>query len=176
MLREPTRRIRFLTRDEAQRLLAELPEHLADMAAFSLATGLRRANVTGMRWTQADLVRRLAWIHPDQAKARKAIAVPLNAEAVALLSKQVGKHASFVFTFRGNAITQVSKKPGTAPLSGLGSRNFVGTTCAIPGRAGMFREARHCLRCKNWAAGGIRIWCGSMPTCRRTTWCPMRIG
>ena len=42
MLKEPTRRIRFLTREEAQRLLAELPEHLADMAAFTLATGLRR--------------------------------------------------------------------------------------------------------------------------------------
>ena len=38
---EPTRRIRALTHEEAQRLLAELPEHLADMAAFSLATGLR---------------------------------------------------------------------------------------------------------------------------------------
>lgn len=35
MLNKPTRRIRFLTHDEAQRLLAALPEHLADMAAFS---------------------------------------------------------------------------------------------------------------------------------------------
>jgi integrase len=43
MLKEPTRRIRFLTRDEAQHVLAELPDHLADMAAFSLATGLRRS-------------------------------------------------------------------------------------------------------------------------------------
>ena len=41
MLKEPTRRIRFLTREEAQGLLVELPEHIADMAAFSLATGLR---------------------------------------------------------------------------------------------------------------------------------------
>ena len=92
MLKEPTRRIRFLTHDEAQALLAVLPEHLADMAAFSLATGLRASNVTGLQWSQVDLVRRLAWIHPDQAKARKAIPVPLNAEAVALISKQVGKH------------------------------------------------------------------------------------
>jgi hypothetical protein len=48
MLREPTRRIRFLTHAEAKRLLSELPEHLADMAAFSLATGLRAANGSGM--------------------------------------------------------------------------------------------------------------------------------
>ena len=47
MLRESRRRIRYLERQEAQRLLAELPEHLADMAAFSLSTGLRAANVTG---------------------------------------------------------------------------------------------------------------------------------
>ena len=40
MLKEPTRRVRFLTRDEAKRLLAALPEHLAVMATFSLATGL----------------------------------------------------------------------------------------------------------------------------------------
>jgi integrase len=82
MLKEPTRRIRFLTREEATRLLDALPTHLANLAAFSLATGLRRSNVTGLQWTQLDLARRLAWIHPDQAKARKAIAVPLNAEAV----------------------------------------------------------------------------------------------
>ena len=110
MLREPTRRIRFLTHDEAQRLLAELPEHLADMAAFTLTTGLRAANVTGLQWSQVDLVRQLAWIHPDQAKARKAIPVPLNAEAVTLISKQVGKHRTHVFSFRGKPIVQVSTK------------------------------------------------------------------
>ena len=92
MLKEPTRRIRYLVRAEAQRLLAELPEHLADMAAFSLATGLRRGNVTGLLWSQVDLVRHVAWIHADQAKARRAIAVPLNAEAVAIVAKHAGKH------------------------------------------------------------------------------------
>jgi len=88
MLKEPTRRIRFLARDEAQHVLAELPDHLADMAAFSLATGLRAFNVTGLQWTEVDLTRRLAWVHPDQAKARKAIPGPLNAEAVSLVRKQ----------------------------------------------------------------------------------------
>ncbi len=51
MLKEPIRRVRFLTREETDRMLANLPEHLADMAAFTLATGLRAANVTGLRWT-----------------------------------------------------------------------------------------------------------------------------
>jgi integrase len=110
MLKEPTRRIRFLTRGEARKLLAELPAHLADMAAFSLATGLRAANVTGLEWSQIDEERKLAWVHPDQAKARKAIPVPLNAEALALVLKQKGTHATHVFSYRGKPITQVSTK------------------------------------------------------------------
>lgn len=88
MLTEPNRRVRWLTREETDRLIEELPPHLADMAAFSLATGLRQANVTELEWSQVDLQRRVAWIHPDQAKARKAIPVPLNIEAVVILRHQ----------------------------------------------------------------------------------------
>lgn len=124
MLKEPTRRIRFLTRDEAQQLLAVLPKHLADMAAFSLATGLRRGNVTGLQWTQVDLTRRLAWIHPDQAKARRAIAVPLNAEAVVIVRKQAGTHPTHVFSYRGRPITQVSTKAWYAALEAAGIDDF----------------------------------------------------
>ena len=93
------------------RLIAVLPEHLADMAAFTLATGLRAANVTGLQWTQVDLVRRLAWVHPDQAKGRSAIPVPLNSEAVLLAAADVcGKHPTHVFSYHGKPIKQVSTK------------------------------------------------------------------
>jgi integrase len=56
---ESQRRVRWITQEEASRLLAELPEHVADMAEFSLSTGLRLANVTGLTWNQIDLGRRL---------------------------------------------------------------------------------------------------------------------
>ena len=124
MLKEPTRRIRFLTREEAQRLLAELPEHLADMAAFSLSTGLRASNVTGLQWSQVDLAKQLAWVHADQAKARKAIPVPLNAEAVLLVRRRLGKHATHVFSYHGSPITQVSTKAWYAALKRAGISNF----------------------------------------------------
>lgn len=124
MLKEPIRRIRFLTKEEATDLLAELPEHLADMAAFSLATGLRASNVTGLQWSQVDLARRLAWVHPDQAKARRAIPVPLNADAVLLVRKQLGKHLTHVFSFRGKPVTQVSTKAWYAGLKRAGIKDF----------------------------------------------------
>ena len=124
MLPEPTRRIRWLTRSEADRLLRELPPHLSDMAAFSLATGLRRADVTGLQWSQVDLVRRVAWVHPDQAKARKAISIPLNAEAVLLIRKQLGRHATHVFSFKGRPVTQVSTKAWYKALKRAGIADF----------------------------------------------------
>jgi integrase len=54
-----------------------------------------------VEWSQVDLKRQLACVHPDQAKARRAIAVPLNGEAMALLRKQVGKHPTYVFSYKG---------------------------------------------------------------------------
>lgn len=124
MLKEPTRRIRYLTREEAQKLLAELPEHLADMAAFSLATGLRRSNVTGLQWAQVDLDRGIAWIHADQAKARKAIPVPLNTAAMEIIRRCAGKHSTHVFSYRGNPITQVSTKAWYSALERAGIKDF----------------------------------------------------
>jgi len=124
MLSEPKQRIRFLKEDEAERLLAALPVHLADMARFSLETGLRQANVTGLLWNQLDLVRKVAWIHPDQAKARKAIAVPLSDVAVEIIRRQLGKHHTQVFSFRGNPVIQVNTKAWRAALERCGIEDF----------------------------------------------------
>ncbi|HVC38122.1 MAG TPA: site-specific integrase [Gammaproteobacteria bacterium] len=103
-------RTRWITRKEAERLLSLLPAHQARMARFSLSTGLRQRNVTGFEWTQVDLKQRLAWIYPDQAKARKPIGVPLNEEAVGVLRECLGQHERFVFTYHGRPITQVNTK------------------------------------------------------------------
>jgi len=40
-------------------------------------------------------------VHADQAKARKAIAVPLNSAAVFIVRKWLGKHPTHVFSYRG---------------------------------------------------------------------------
>lgn len=124
MLPEPTKRVRRITRDEADTLIAELPPHLADMVRFSLETGLRRSNVTGLQWSQVDLVRRTAWIHPDQAKARKAIPIPLSNVAVEVLRKQIGRHSENVFTFNGKPVYQVNTKAWHKALERVGIENF----------------------------------------------------
>jgi len=175
MLKEPTRRVRFPSREEADRLLAALPEHLAEMARFSLATGLRRGNVTGLQCTQVDLVRRCAWIHPDQAKARKAIAVPLNAEAVLILRRQGGKHPTHVFSFTGSRSVRSVQRRGAPLSSGPGARTFAGTICGTAGRAGTYSKGRRCTHYRSLGAGRVRRWYVVMRICRRSTWRPMRI-
>jgi integrase len=124
LLQEPTRRIRFLSHQQARVLLRELPSHLQDMATFTLATGLRAANVTGLAWEQVNLSRKLAWIHPDQAKARKAIAVPLNDTAMRVLREQRGKHPVQVFTYEGQPIKQVSTAAWYKALKRAGIEDF----------------------------------------------------
>lgn len=124
LLKEPTRRIRFLSQAQALALLGELPPHLRAMAGFALATGLRAANVTGLIWDQVDLSRKLAWIHPDQAKARKAIAVPLNDMAMNIVISQIGGHAVHVFSYRGKPIKQVSTRAWYHALKRAGIENF----------------------------------------------------
>ncbi len=90
------------------------------MARFSLATGLRKSNVTGLEWSQVDLTRRVAWIHHDQIKNRKALSIPLNAEAVLVLRRQVGKHPVRVFTFRGKPVEWVNTRAWKRALRSAG--------------------------------------------------------
>ncbi|MCD6040246.1 MAG: putative phage integrase [Gammaproteobacteria bacterium] len=124
MRKVESKRIRWITREEALRLLAVLPPHLSAMTAFSLATGLRQSNVTGLRWQDVDLIRQHALIHPDQAKMKKAIPVPLNEDAMDVLRSQVGKHPEYVFTYQSNRIIQCSTKAWRAALKRAGITNF----------------------------------------------------
>jgi len=66
LLPERKGRTRYLTAVEAQRLLAELPEHLATLARFAMLTGLRQRNVRELSWSQVDLGRRLVWERDSQ--------------------------------------------------------------------------------------------------------------
>jgi integrase len=111
MYRLPKVEPRWITREQAHVLLAKFPPHTRDMMIFALATGLRRANVTGMEWCRIDMNRATAYVPGNQAKGREAITVALNADALAVLERWKGKHARYVFLFRKRApIKQVTTR------------------------------------------------------------------
>lgn len=124
LLKEPGRRVRYLERLQAQQLMAELPPHLAHMVMFSLATGLRKGNVIGLCWSQIDLSRRLAWIHPDQSKTRKAIVVPLNDDAMRVLELLRNRHSARVFTYNGEPVAQTTTAAWYKALKRCGIEDF----------------------------------------------------
>ena len=97
----------WITPEQWAVLYPELPEHLKPMAAFALATGLRRANVLGLTWARCDLERKMVWVEGEDTKAGHAISVPLSDQAFAVLTTLVGQHPEYVFTYRGKPIRTV---------------------------------------------------------------------
>lgn len=95
-------RDRWLTREEADRLLSFCPPHLEALARYAMATGCRAREITGLEWNRVDLVRQTAWL--NNTKNGTPRGVPLNHDAVQVLKEQIGKHEQFCFTYRGKPI------------------------------------------------------------------------
>ena len=124
LFKETASRERSLTREQAGRLLAELPEHQREVVLFALATGLRQRNVLSLEWSQINLEQRHAWIRAAQSKNRRPIAIPLNETALAVLQRQKGKHAERVFTFRGKPLNSANNKGWINALKRAGISDF----------------------------------------------------
>jgi integrase len=116
--------VRWLTHEEANKLVLELPEHLALMVNFTLATGLRESNVTGLQWSQIDLQHRCCWVNAENSKSGKSIAVPLNDAALSVVRMQIGKNETFVFTYKGKQVTRANNKAWRKALVRAGINDF----------------------------------------------------
>ena len=102
LLHGEVERDRWLTRDEANRLLAACPEHLKAIVEFALATGCRAREITGLEWNRVDLDRATAWL--DRTKNGTPRGVPLNQDALRVLESVKDQHPLFCFTYRGEPI------------------------------------------------------------------------
>lgn len=161
---------RWLTREQFDTLLEHLPEHVRPMARFAVATGLRRANITMLRWAQVDMKRRHAWIPGRDAKGKRALPVPLNREAMAILREQLGKHATWVFTYRAHPVSQVTTRAWREAVKAAGHPGLrfhdlrhtwaswhaqAGTPLQILQELGGWRSAQLVQRYAHFAAGHL---------------------
>jgi len=105
----PTRE--WITPKQWGKLYKELPPHLRGPAKFALATGLRRANVFGLRWADVDLARKHIFVCAADTKSDDALSVPLNDDALEVLAHQRLKkdHPEYVFAYRGKPIKDPKK-------------------------------------------------------------------
>jgi len=125
MLHGEVERNRWLTKDEAKRLIAACPPHLVPMVRYALATGCRAREVAELEWDRVDLERGTAWL--DQTKNGTPRGVPLNSDAIAALESVRGQHPRYCFTYRGKFIrwelTNTGWKRAVAK-AGLGDLRF----------------------------------------------------
>ncbi|MCP5172609.1 MAG: tyrosine-type recombinase/integrase [Pseudomonadales bacterium] len=88
---------------EQERLFAELPIHLREMALFKVNTGTREAEVCGLRWewevSLPELSASVFLIPGDLVKNGEDRLVVLNSVARAVVNRQRGKHREHVFTY-----------------------------------------------------------------------------
>lgn len=109
-LSEPEARETYLTADEAERILAELPKHLRAPFLLSLLTGLRKGNVLGLDWRQINMKARKIRV---KIKSKKLGGKPLEidmTEAVLILLANLGpKDEGPVFLYKGRLFKQPHK-------------------------------------------------------------------
>lgn len=128
-LEEPRFRIRFLKdEEEADKLIAELPDHVKAKSRYALASGMRRHNVTHLEWSQVDLRRRGAWYHPDEMKGGKPLWCHLNADAIAVLRDQQRAQrrapSRWVFPYRGEPVHDVTTRAWHEACARAGVHDF----------------------------------------------------
>lgn len=122
-MEEPKERVRWITREEASRLLALLPKHQRAVVRFALATGLRESNIIGMQWDQITPDKKTAWIHPDEAKAGKGIPVALNEEARLALS-EADCATPYIFGYKGRPLKKANTTAFKTALRKAGIKDF----------------------------------------------------
>ena len=89
-LKEAGHRQRFLTEEEADRLLAACPGHLRPIVELALHTGLRAGELLPLKWEQ--IRDGFLYVEAGMAKGGKGRAVPLNNRALEILHDQRQKH------------------------------------------------------------------------------------
>jgi integrase len=95
-----TERVRWITYEEAERLLEAAAPHIRPLVIFLLSTGARLSEALYLEWEDVDLSRAHVTFRPTDARGIKtdeARGVPLPARAVAALANLPWDRKGFVF-------------------------------------------------------------------------------
>ena len=126
-------RVRWITREEASRLVQEASEarrpHLAMFIRLALNTGCRRGELLKLEWSRVDFERHLFLLEAQHTKGRRRRVVPLNSDALQALrtlqawQSEKGIVSPFVFGWERGVITTF-KTSWTSALRRAGIEDF----------------------------------------------------
>lgn len=142
---------RVLSELEVQALLAALPAARAEMMRFALETGLRGANVKGLRWDQVNERQWQLEIPAELVKGGKMLYLPLSDGAIKLLKARrvvqstLSKPPEFVFTQgTGRPFSKNTKMTGNSWRTALRRAGLEGIT---------FHDMRHTWATRHIVSG-----------------------
>ncbi len=97
-LKENNKRLRFLSKEEIDRLLAECPTHLKRVVQCALLSGMRRGEILSLKWSQI----RNGFIYLQETKTNESREIPINDDLIQMF-KEIRREqqfkSEFVFTY-----------------------------------------------------------------------------
>lgn len=128
-------RVRWLTREEARRLISEAERasprpHLACFIRLALNTGCRRGELLNLEWSRVDLEGRRFLLEARHSKSRRRRTVPLNDDAVRTLrclmtwQRTHELRSPWVFGWRQGQRITTFKTSWSSALRRAGIENF----------------------------------------------------
>lgn len=155
LLRAPEGRLRWLSREEAERLVNAArgqprAPYLVDFLELALHTGMRRGEILGLEWQRVDLKEGLIYFRGIHQKNGKLGSVPLNETAKAALARRETfrrahcPHTRWVFAHKDGSRIQAVKRAFSAACATAGIEDF------------RIHDLRHC--CAAWLVqAGVSI-------------------
>ena len=101
LLKENNTRLRFLSKDEIDRLLPECATHLKRIVECAIHTGMRRGEILSLKWSQV----RNGFIYLEKTKTNEARQIPINDDLEKLfkgIRREKHLASAHVFTYRKN--------------------------------------------------------------------------
>jgi len=99
LLKENNKRLRYLSKEEIDRLLPECPKHLRRIVECAIHTGMRRGEILGLKWMQI----RNGMVYLEKTKTNEARQIPIGDDLAKVL-KEIRKEqeltSEYVFTYR----------------------------------------------------------------------------
>lgn len=125
MLEEPPGRTRFLSEEEAQRLIDSASEHLKPILMIALNTGMRLGEILSVQWEHVHIDRVIEpYIEITKSKNNKKRFVPLNEDMVGLLQSLRNNNSQFVFLGIHGVPLKSVRKPFEGALKRAGISDF----------------------------------------------------
>lgn len=107
--REPKVRVRWIEKAQARLLTESLSEDwMKRVVSFALLTGARKGEILSLKWESVNLSRRIAVVTAENAKSGRARPLPLNDEAVRIITS-CSRDAKYVFSVGGERANDIHR-------------------------------------------------------------------